>query len=373
MVRVVTRLNVGGPARHALLLSRGLAPSYDTTLVVGRPAPGEGELLDAAGPVHRVPLVRELRPATDVRAFGAVRRILGERRPAIVHTHMAKAGTVTRLAVRSARERPRTIHTFHGHVLEGYFGPTIQRAFVQVERTLARSTDVLVAVSDQIRDELLELRIGQPSQYHVVPVGLELAPYLDVAAPAGTLRRSLGLGADVPLVGVVGRLVPIKDHRTLLRAMRDVPDTDLVVIGDGELRAELEGEAEHLGIRHRTHFTGWRSDMADTLSDLDVVVLTSRNEGTPVALIEASAAGRAVVATDVGGVRSVVEHGRTGLLTERDDAAAVAAGITQLLADPTLRRRMGAAGREHVRVRFGDRRLLEDIGSLYAELLGRRR
>ncbi|MDQ4088942.1 MAG: glycosyltransferase [Actinomycetota bacterium] len=371
VLRVITRLNVGGPARQALLLSRALAPEFETTLAAGVPAVGEGELSHPAVPVVAVPLVRPVHPPSDARALFALRRLLSARRPALVHTHMAKAGTIGRLATRRSAWRPRTVHTFHGHVLDGYFGNRVSRMFAETERSLARHTDVLVAVSAEIRDQLLDLGIGRPSQYRVIPLGLELDPFLAVERPSGVLRDRLGLAPDTPLVGVVGRLVQIKDHLTLLRALEDLPGVHLAVLGDGELRASLEAESAQMGMAGRVHFAGWWTDMAAAVSDLDVVALTSRNEGTPVALIEAAAAGVPVVATDVGGVRTVVEHGMTGLLAGPGDVETVRAHLTRLLADRSERVRMGRAGRDRVRYRFGQSRLLDDVRALYAELLPR--
>lgn len=372
ILRLITRLNVGGPARQALLLSRALAPEYETTLGAGRPGAEEGELDHPAVTVVHVPLVRHIHPPSDGRALLAVRQLLAAQRPALLHTHMAKAGTIGRLAAIRSRFRPRTVHTFHGHVLDGYFGARVARAFTETERSLARRTDVLVAVSNEIRDQLLDLRIGRPSQYRVIPLGLDLESFLDVKQPSGQLRSRLGLGSDTPLIGVVGRLVPIKDHLTLLAAIKALPGVHLAVIGDGELRAPLEAASREMGLADRVHFTGWWMDMATAVSDLDVVALTSRNEGTPVALIEAAAARIPVVATDVGGVRAVVEHGVTGLLAPPADAPTVAAHIGLLLLDPAARLRMGQAGRERVRDRFGQGRLLDDVRALYAELLPRK-
>lgn len=369
VLRVITRLNIGGPARQALLLSRGLVPEYETTLAAGTPAASEGELLDPAVPVTRLPLIRPLRPATDARALAAARGLIAAQRPAVVHTHMAKAGTVARTAALTMRRRPRTVHTFHGHVLDGYFGSATQRAFIEVERRLARRTDVLVAVSPEVRDELLGMGIGEPGRFRVVPLGLDLRPFLAVGEPTGSFRARLGLVREAPLIGAIGRLVPIKDHGTLLDALTRLPGVHLAVIGDGELRGELERLVLDRGLAGRVHFTGWADDLPAAVADLDAVVLTSRNEGTPVALIEASAAGRPVVATDVGGVRSVVGDGVTGWLTPAGDARAVAERVRQLLDDAEAARRMGEAGREHVRTRFDAPRLLHDVRALYDELL----
>lgn len=369
VVRLVTRLNVGGPARQALLLSRELNDEFPTLLATGNPDPSEGELSDSDVCVARVPLVRAINARSDLRGFLAVRNLLARHRPRILHTHMAKAGTIGRLAARSLKGRTRTVHTFHGHVLDGYFSKPLQTSFMMIERSLARTTDVLVAVSPETRDALLDLGIGRPSQYHVLPVGIDLEPYLAVSSATGQLRSDLGLCPNIPLIGMIGRLVPIKDHSTLLQAMLDLPDAHLAVVGDGELRDDLEAEAAGLGLQNRVHFTGWRHDLAADIADLDVVVLTSRNEGTPVALIEALAAARPVVATDVGGVKSVVKHGTSGLLAPAGESTAIAGLVQRLLKDRSEAARMGAAGRRHVEQTFGARRLVEAIRELYRGLL----
>jgi glycosyltransferase involved in cell wall biosynthesis len=375
VLRLITRMNIGGPARQAILLTKGLAADFPTLLVAGRPAKAEGELTDPDVPVRHVPLVRPVRPGTDLRCLLVVRRLMHESGARLVHTHMAKAGTIGRLAaLTSGRSRPpRLVHTFHGHVLQGYFAGPQQRAFVQFERVLAKHTDVLIAVSPEVRDELLDLGIGKPAQYRVVPLGFDLAPLLAVGTPGGPggrLRTALGLAENVPLAGTVGRLVPVKDHATLFSAVASVPGLHLAVLGDGELRSTLEALASELGISDRTHFAGWWTDVPSALADLDVVVLSSRNEGTPVALIEALAAGRPVVATDVGGVRHVVQDGETGWLCGPADAVGLARLLRQVISEPEIAADMAEAGRLRVAARFGYERLLAEHRSLYEELLG---
>ena len=368
VLRLVTRLNIGGPARQALLLTKELADTFPTVLAAGRPTETEGEMSDPDVAVRYLPLVRPLDPRADVRAFGAVRRLMQQTQPAIVHTHMAKAGLVGRFTAATVRPRPRTVHTFHGHVLEGYFRPAVQRTFIEIERRMASRTDVLVAVSEEIRDELLELGIGRPAQYQVIRLGFDLSPFTAVEEPTGTLRKSLGLDADIPLVGVIGRLVPIKDLGTAVTAVARLEGVHMVFVGDGECRSQLEAQTRALGVGDRVHFTGWW-DVPATLSDVDVVALTSRNEGTPVALIEAGAARRPVVATRVGGVPLVVQDGVTGFLAPAGDAPALAVHIERLLASPELRRSMGEAGRQRVLDRFSKERLLRDVTALYTGLL----
>lgn len=369
VVRLITRLNIGGPARQALTLIRCLRPEHDTVLGAGTPTASEGELSHPEVAVRRLPLVRPVQPATDARAFASVRSLIKEHRAELVHTHMAKAGTVGRLAAASLRPRPKTVHTYHGHVLDGYFRPSAERAFIAVERGLAHLTDVIIAISPQVRDSLLELGIGRPEQYRIIPLGFDLEAHRAVDGPSGALRERLGLHDDVPLIGCVGRLVPIKDHSTLLQAMSRIPEAHLAVLGDGELRGALEDEVAARGLGHRVHFVGWWTDIPSAMADMDVVALTSRNEGTPVSLIEAGACGRPVVATDVGGVRSVVADGESGLLVPPQDPEAMADALEQVLASSQMRSRFGANGRSRSNA-FGQNRLVDDIRGLYRDLLG---
>ncbi len=369
VLRLVTRLNIGGPARQALLLTKALSDDFPTVLAAGQPEPSEGEMSDPGVAVRRVPLTRPVRPQADVAALMAVRRLLRTTDARLLHTHMAKAGAVGRLASTLVPDRPRTIHTFHGHVLDGYFSPVAQRSFLAIERRLANRTDILLAVSPEIRDNLLDLGIGRPAQFQVMPVGLDLSPFLAVSGPSGAFRAELGVNRDSPLVGSVGRLVPIKDHLTLLHALEHLPGVHLAVVGDGELRAQLEAETSARGLGPRVHFVGWRHDLPTVYSDLDALALTSLNEGTPVAIIEALATGRPVVATDVGGVRHVVDDGRTGLLAPARDDRAIAVRLANLLGDRALATRLASAGRLHVAARFGAGRLVDETRELYRSLL----
>ena len=371
VVRLITRLNVGGPARQALLLTRYLGEDFPTVLAAGRPSAAEGELADDQVPVHYLPLTRPLNPQMDVRAVSAIRRLLGATGARLLHTHMAKAGTVGRVAAASMGDRPRTVHTFHGHVLDGYFNPAVQRVFVEMERTLARRTDAIVAVSPEVRDSLQALGIGRRRTFHVIPLGLDLDRFLAVDRADGALRSLLGLEPGTPLIGAVGRLVPIKANEVLLEAVARLAGVHLALIGDGEERVRLTRLVETMGLVGRVHFTGWWPDVPNAVGDLDLVVLTSNNEGTPVALIEAHAAGKAVVATDVGGVRHVVTDGVTGWLARAGDAQGIASLIEDALADRVRLAAFGAAGRDAVRDRFGKDRLLRDVRELYGELLGR--
>lgn len=377
VLRIATRLNIGGPARQVLFLTEELPrQGFDTRLIWGSTGPDEGSFDPPARmPATYVPhLQRNLDPIADLRALAAIDGTIRRWRPQIVHTHAAKAGALGRLAARRQRV-PVTVHTFHGHVLQEYFGSLTNKAFAAAERGLARTTDALLAVSPQVRDELLDLGVGRPNQWHVVPVGIDLESLVGDRVPQGKARATLGLPQDGPIVGCVGRLVPIKDHEMLFaaaaRLLRERPDVTFVLAGDGELREGLKQRAREL-LGDRCIFLGWVDDLPTLYGAVDVVALTSRLEGTPVSLIEAAAAGKPVVATRVGGVREVVRDGQTGLLVAPRDPVAMAASLQMLLDDPEGSLRMGAEGTEWVTGRFSARRLADDLTLLYRELLDRK-
>jgi len=235
---------------------------------------------------------------------------------------------------------------------------------------LAGHTDCLVVVSEEMKEQLLALRIGHPHQYRVIPVGIDLSGHANVKGPSGKLRRSLGLNESVPLAGMVGRLVAIKDHVTALRAIQQIPELHLAIIGDGDLRLDLEDTVKVMGLSTRVHFTGWWQDVPSAMADLNIVLLTSRNEGTPVSLIEALACGRPVIATDVGGVKSVVKDGINGRLCPAGNPDRVAASLRSVLADPSSAACMAEASRPEVIEHFGQERLIADVRRLYQEILG---
>jgi glycosyltransferase involved in cell wall biosynthesis len=378
ILRVITRLNIGGPAVHVLHLHEHTAGGrYESRMVAGIEESSEGSYLA----LHRgmqdgitvLPsLGREIRPWRDAKALAGVVRQIRRFRPDIVETHTAKAGVIGRVAAAICRVRV-IIHVYHGHVLHGYFSPAPTRFFVEVERRLARHSSCLLAVSDQVRSDLLALGVGTKNRFEVMPLGLDLERFRSVDTRRGELRAELGLGA-VPLVGIVARLAPVKAHNVFLRAaaaLRErMPDVHFVVVGDGELRASLEALASELGLGGCLTFLGWRSDVERVYADLDLVVLSSRNEGSPIALIEAMASGTNVVATAAGGVPDVVRHGETGLLVNPDDPAALSASMEELLrADSGRRAAMAAAARDDAFERFGIDRLLADIDRLYTTLL----
>ena len=375
ILRIITRLNVGGPARQAILLSKAMAQhGFDSELVCGSEDEREGRVGTIGVKYTRIPsLKRSVDPLRDLRSLMTLRRLVRRRSPHIVHTHLAKAGALGRLAA-SLAHVPAIVHTFHGHVLEGYFAQASNRTFLTVERQLARRSHALIAVSTAVRDELLELGLGRPDQWRVIPVGLNLRPYLEETTSEEDPRELVGLPRDQVLVGLVGRLVPVKDVKTFLEAAATVAnrrrDVMFIVAGDGELRPSLEERAMKL-LGNRIKFLGWVSNLAALYSALDIVVLTSRHEGTPTALVEAAASARPVVATRVGGVPEIVRDGLTGLLVRPGSPRYIADAVLSLLADPDRGRKMGVAARDWVRDRFTLERLSSDLAGLYSELLAR--
>jgi glycosyltransferase involved in cell wall biosynthesis len=374
VMRIIARMNVGGPALQAVTLLRGLpADIFEQRLYTGFVGPDEADYVDLRAPgleVHRIPaLGRRIRLADDARALAALAAEMRRFRPHIVHTHTAKAGSLGRAAAILARA-PGRVHTFHGHLLHGYFPPRTARLVVAAERTLARHTDRLIAVGAQVRDDLLSAGIGQPGQYAVVPPGTSLGPLPDRQAA----RRELGLSPAGPVVAYVGRLTQVKRPDRLVAVARSVigavPAARFVICGAGDLAAEVSAAAYDLGGSVR--LLGWRADVETVYAAADLILLTSDNEGMPVSLIEAGLAGLPAVATDVGSVSEVVQNGSTGLLG-RCDADDLARGVIRLLRDGALRERLGAAAAAFTRERFGPERLVLDVQRLYEAIALERR
>jgi glycosyltransferase involved in cell wall biosynthesis len=362
-----------------VLLTAGLDRSrFNSILVCGRENPDERSMLDYAV-AHGVDPITVPEIVSDfhlgLREFKAVYRLcrlFRRERPAIVETHTAKAGFVGRLAARLARV-PVVVHTFHGHILDGYFGASKTYLLRCMERLLGKTTDAILAVSECVKRDLVTHGVASPNRIRVVPLGIELEPFLMADKARGGFRMELGLDGHDRLVGIVGRLAPVKNHRLFLNAAALVsrlePHARFVVVGDGILRSELETRARELGICNRVFFTGWRRDLPRIYADLDVLVVSSDNEGTPLAAIEAMAAGCPVVATCVGGMPDVVRHGETGILVSPRSPRELAEGILAVIQDRSLRADLGEKARPDMQRRFDRRRLIADMERLYVELL----
>jgi glycosyltransferase involved in cell wall biosynthesis len=385
VLRVIARLNVGGPALHVSYLTKGLDErGYDTMLVAGRVGGSEGSMEYASRelgvePHYLAPLKRDISAWSDSAAMWSIRGLIREYRPHIVHTHTAKAGAVGRMAALMARlpEPPIVVHTFHGHVLRGYFDPKRTAAFRAIERSLARKTDRLIAVSPEVRDDLVEEGVAPLEKFEVIRLGLDLDRRATPdPAQSAELRARLGVGDSSLLIAWLGRMTQIKRVDDLLSAFADLRargiDAHLALAGDGPLRLGLEELARELGVGDRAHFIGLQREVAPLYGAADVVALTSGNEGTPVTLIEALAAGTAIVSTDVGGVRDVVRDGETGLLVEAGDTIGIASAFERLASDQGLRRRLAEGGKTDVRQRYSVERLVADVDALYRRLLDER-
>lgn len=397
VVRIIARLNVGGPAKHVVWLTSGLEDAgYRSLLVAGTVPEGEEDMsyfADGAGvkPLYIPEMSREISLKDAVTTWKLFRLLLRER-PDIVHTHTAKAGTVGRLAGFFYRwltpgvliGRPRAckfVHTYHGHVFHSYYGRARTGVFLTIERLLARLiTDRIVVVSEQQKEEIgRDFRVGRAAQIRVIRLGLDLNVFSNYAERRALFRQELGIADNETLIGIVGRLTEIKNHAMFLEiAARLNPErARFVIIGDGSLRERLESKARSLGIEKKVIFAGGRKDPENFYPALDIVALTSRNEGTPLTLIEAMANARPVIATSVGGVvdllGEVKETGvydicERGISVRPDDVDAFAAGLCRLIEDKNLQSQLGQRGFEFVDRNYRKERLLDDIKNLYGEL-----
>jgi glycosyltransferase involved in cell wall biosynthesis len=382
ILRVIARLNMGGPALHVAYLTEGLTKrGYDTTLVSGSLARGEDSMAFVAD-AHGVEVVRidelgrEISPLRDLMATIRLAKLIRRERPQILHTHTAKAGTVGRVAalLAGSRRPPIIVHTFHGHVLRGYFGPLRSLFFRLLERRLAAGTTALIAVSPQVRDDLVALGIAPRERFVVIRLGIELDERVSPDQNGrGESRRYLGIPGDRFAVGWIGRMTAVKRTDDVLVAFKRLRDGGvdavLCMVGDGPDRLQLERRAHELGVIRDTVFLGYQEDVAPLYAAFDALVLPSGNEGTPVSVIEALAAELPVVATRVGGVPDVVRDGEDGFLVEAGATDDLADRLAQLARDPALRARMGKRGRERVLPRYAVDRLVDDVDELYRSLL----
>ena len=412
IVRVIARLNVGGPARHVVWLTSGLQTAEcESLLMAGTVPPGEEDMGYFATEMGVTPIFvpemsREI-SLKDALTIWKLYKLFRRERPDIIHTHTAKAGTVGRVAGLFYRwltptaflGRPRAcrfVHTYHGHIFHSYYGPLKTRIFLLIERALAKLiTDRIVVLSEQQRREINEdFAVGRADQFSVIPLGLDTAVFANWKERGQSFRDELGLGAEDILVGIVGRLTAIKNHELFLRAAADFKArfpshasgarVRFIVIGDGALRNKLEQQAKSLALAEDVIFVGSRRDPENFYPALDIVALTSRNEGTPLTLIEAMANARPVISTAVGGVVDLLGDPmppdsneaykicRRGISVPPEKASAFAAGLACLATDAALRRETGERGLQFVTVDYSLERLLKDIKSLYADLLKRK-
>ena len=379
ILRIIARLNVGGPAIHVVNFNAGLDPArFESLLVCGREHPAEGSMADYAlsrgvHPIVFPEIVNEFSlKLRDARALGKLWRLMRRERPHIVHTHTARAGLLGRVAARLAVV-PVVVHTFHGHVLRGYYSATKTKLLRRMEQVLALGTDRIVTVSERVKGELVDYGVAPSERIVVIPLGFDLEPLLGCGNQRGLFRGELGLNDGTRLVGIVGRMFPIKNHRLFLAAAARIattePATRFIIVGDGILRPEMERVSRDLGLGDRVIFTGWRRDLPRIYADLDALVVSSDNEGTPVSAIEAMAAGCPVVATRVGGLPDLIAEGETGFLVPPRDADRLANAVLHVLREPQAAYRVAKAARAVARERFSVQRLINDTENLYEELL----
>ena len=370
VVHVLTRTNIGGPS---VIVAALLADDHNAdivqSMVRGIPRDDEGDYFAGSPLLAHVTTIGELgkrvRPWDDLRAFVALVRFFRRTKPDVVHTHMAKAGFVGRIAAWCARV-PVRVHTFHGHLLTGYFSPTVTRLVVLAERALRVVTTHAVVVGHAVRRDLLAARIVGDAHSSVINPGIETLTPVDAVGA----RRTFGLPVDDRVVMYVGRFASIKRPDRfveLAAAFADRPDVHFVMVGDGPLLATVMPTAGP-----NVTFLGWQRDLATLLSAADVVVMCSDNEGVPLLLLEAAMVGRAAVSTDVGAVRDVIDDGATGLLVENDDALALANAVRRLLDDDTLRDRIASKARERAMNEFTANHCVDRHAALYRSLVAAR-
>jgi glycosyltransferase involved in cell wall biosynthesis len=401
VVRVIDRLNIGGPAKHVTWLSAGLnGAEFQTTLITGVVPEGEGDMSYFAedSGVHPI-IVKEMSRELGLRDVVVIAKLLKMffvLKPQIIHTHKAKAGAAGRVAAilykwltpSAFRLRPRPckiVHTFHGHIFHSYYGALKTRIFVVIESLLGRfCTDAIITLSEQQRQEIAEiLGIKERGKFRVIPLGID---FEEARQRRSTLRKEYAIADDELVIGIVGRLCEVKNQAMFLRAAARLTEDGrasrarFVVIGDGHLREELQALADQLGIADQIIFTGFRKDAASLYSDVDIVALTSLNEGTPLTLIEAMSCARPVVATEVGGVVDIMgalessggdfsiwQHGIT---VASKDSESFAGALQFLIERQAVRQMMGGRAQAFVQAKLSKERLVSDIECLYRDLLG---
>lgn len=388
ILRIINRFNLGGPTYNVSYLTRYLAPEFETMLVGGMKDETEDTSEFIAQNLDLKPVIipemrRAIDPKMDVAAYRKLRELIREFKPDIVHTHASKAGTLGRLAARKEKV-PVIVHTFHGHVFHSYFGKAKTLFYKAIERRLARSSTRIIAISEKQKHELaVEHRIAPANKIEVIPLGFDLSRFREnMDAKRAQFRADWNVAENEIAIGIIGRLVPIKNHRLFLEAIKQLlaqtnQPVRAFIIGDGETRDAVEADAKELGLPYSTSptekvpvtFTSWIRNVDVAYAGMDIVALTSLNEGTPVSLIEAQASNRPVVSTNVGGIENVVVPGTTAFLNDKHDAQGIAASLLKLVENADLRQTMGEAGWSQVGKKYHYERLVADTRNLYNQLL----
>ena len=393
VLRILNRLVIGGPSKNAVYLTKYMQPEFETLLVTGGREDHEQDadhLADSLGiqPYNIPEMKRSLSVKNDWLTYQKLKNIIREFKPDIVHTHAAKSGALGRLAAKNCGV-PVLLHTFHGHVFHSYFNSLKTKFFLKTERYLAGFSDAIIAISEVQKKELsIDFKIAPPDKFRIIPLGLDLYNFItDQEIKRVIFRKEFGLDDETIAIGVIGRLVPVKNHVLFLKGIKKLLDScpqkiKAFIIGDGETRDALEKMASALDINFTKHtdaihlhpliFTSWRTDVDMVYAGLDIVALTSLNEGTPVSLIEAQAAGKPIVSTRVGGIADVVLENKTALLSDIRDEDKFCENLQQLVSNPELRNIFKDAGKQHVLNKYDYKRLVDDMSKLYIELLAKK-
>lgn len=386
VLRIINRFNIGGPTYNATFLTAFLGDDFDTKLVGGLPDIGESDSLYIPENYGVQPhLIREMvrlpNLKSDQQAYKKLKEIIREFQPDIVHTHASKAGALGRRAARACGV-PIVVHTFHGHVFHSYFGKLKTRLFKLIERRLAKRSDAIIAISAIQKHELTVVhRICAPDKVHVVPLGFDLQPFHDKRLSDRTLiREKYSIQEDEVAIAIIGRLAPIKNHDMFFDAMGKVLASTnrkikIFVVGDGSEKAHVEERATEINQNAGpvVCLTSWITDIGSFNAGMDIICLTSRNEGTPVSLIEAQAGGVPVVTTDVGGVRDVVVEGETGFIVPPNDTEQFAAHVLFLIENEKKRAEMSQNGWNFVQEKFHYTTLVGNVRQLYKDLLEKKK
>jgi glycosyltransferase involved in cell wall biosynthesis len=393
VLRIFNRFILGGPVLNALILSKYLSPDFETKLISGVKDEGEKTaegLLHEYGitPVYIPQMRRSVNPFQDIIAYDAIRKLIKEYKPDIVHTHAAKAGALGRFAAASCNV-PVIIHTFHGHVFHSYFNKPVTQLVVQTERYLAKRSTKIIAISQSQKNELVnQFKICSEDKVAVIPNGIDLEKFsTNQLAKRLAWRNKFNIPSDTILIGIVGRMAPVKNHALFVQAIHSVlkktDDKNLkfAIIGDGETRMETQALLESLSISYnyfpenpateisRVLLTSWQTEMDYVYAGLDIVCLTSLNEGTPISLIEAQAAKKPIVSTNVGAVTDTVIVDKSALLSPSNNSSVFAEKLLSIISNKDLREQMGNSGYKFVNEKYSHQRLVKDMSQLYNHLL----
>lgn len=390
VLQIINRFNIGGPTYNAAYLTKYLSPDFETLLIGGYKDKTEDSsefIVKSLGikPIIIPEMRRKINLKNDILAYIKIKKIINDFKPDIVHTHASKAGTIGRIAALSSKV-PVIVHTFHGHIFHSYFNSYKSKFFIKIEQQLAKKTKKIIAISETQKYELSEIyKITKPENIEIIHIGMDLAKFQENnKTKRQKFRKEFNLNADEIAIGIVGRLVPIKNHQLFLKAIKSVKENTTkkiraFIIGDGESRKYIENKAKELKLdfvdstktngKSTLTFTSWIKNIDYVYAGLDIVTLTSINEGTPVSLIEAQAANKPIVSTNAGGVENVVIPNITALISKNGNVADFSQKLLTLVQDEKLRSDLSKKGSDHVKENFHYSHLVNKMKKLYYELL----